>query len=637
MTHGTPITPAIAMPSTNPTRTALLSLSFVALAACESGEAAPLTSETLLRSAAADACSDGLQIAAVAGPDCPDAGADWDPTAIGPSGNHCRYEWTGAGAPDLGALGTTPGINALSADCQVLLPQELDAMSAALAGDLRALFRYGIGHADALDLDLVESESARAPVMVAVLDTIPPSPPGDPESDHGVHVAQIVQDVVCPDPEAACAVDVRTFLGLPRVAGGAINPNGRGGYIGTQGDLALAIHEAVDAWESENAKNPTKLIVNLSIGWESAFGGVAATIPRVQAVREALERVSCVGGLAVASAGNQGHLCTTDPLLPGAWESTPAPTVARCSQLGITSTAVTGYHPLVHAVGGLGLASGFMAGTREDGMPRLSAVASHAVAGETPMTPMTGTSIAAAVGSGAAGLVWSFAPHLDSAELMQIVYESGTDQRTSADFHLGGWATPTVRRINACQAIDTACADVGSSCPTMPLECLDATPPMTKAQFFDLVDALTVDQTLNFAPFGPAANCPSCGPLHEGHNATSVNGDPCPSQATPGGPYNGPQPWDLPCPTCTIDAAAAVVKASLDRAFAAETITDVNVTVNGPTHSVDFNLGAPVLTPDDITDLQLDAALMPSSVRSATISISFDGYSRPFSNDLIVD
>src|SRR5690606_16012305 len=244
------------------------------------------------------------------------------------------------------------------------------------------IFRAGAGRPSPADLGLPPTGTADPEVTVLVIDSQSNALGIPPTIDHGRHMGNIIADIACPDDDPSCLVEVGYVVGLPRVAGG-VTKYVQGGIVGTHADLAAAIYQRLRQWELANATRPapTKLVMNLSVGWEpDVFGGNEDDPPdAIATVRDALELAACKGVLIIGSAGNQGDYCdASGPLLPGGWESRAAPDDARCAELGVTIEAPLGsYRPLVHAVGGLGIDLGPMPTARVDGNPRLLAASSH--------------------------------------------------------------------------------------------------------------------------------------------------------------------------------------------------------------------------------------------------------------------
>jgi hypothetical protein len=126
-----------------------------------------------------------------------------------------------------------------------------------------------------------------------------------------------------------------------------------------------------------------------------------------------------------------------------------------------------------------------LANARENGMPRRAAYgASGVVPALIPghSTQMyTGTSVATAVVSSIAAIVWDTLPGRNPAEIMSLIERSG-DDLTARDFNVRtnfffgasnlfrGEPPPPVRRISLCPALKAACAELGTEpgCPLQP-------------------------------------------------------------------------------------------------------------------------------------------------------------------------
>jgi hypothetical protein len=638
-------------------RTFLTALSLmVAGTACDASEVE--TSEmSTLRSTPPDEeletmmCPDEHQVA-VKAPNqvvCPDA-AGWQasPTFAGAAAElrqFCNYEWIGNGAPDVDLLAGTVGVVRTAADCGATLPQAEDAVWTAIGSDVEAAFHWAIGRASASDLVLSSSESSRWNVRVAVVDTVPEPKPVAPRSPHGDLMVRLVNDIACPGDIQGCAVGVVRSLGLPRYGDSHVDPI-KGGYYGTQSDLAKGIYAAVENWRTTvghpSQPERAKLIINMSVGWEGEIFGDTddpTKRPAVESVHTALEYAACHGALIIAAAGNQGYTCETGPLLPGGWETHAAPDAARCLELGAPMPpGGLGYKPLVYSVGGLDHRRHPMLGSRVDGMPRLAALSTNAVAGG-DSTSITGTSAAAAVASGAAALVWSYNPHLSPAAVMATLHQSGTWTPLTADYYLSGATITDVQAINACAALELACNLPGSTCPATPfaspLACIGAPTPVTMPEVFDEL-ALAYDDYEAPAVIGNDLECE----LECGTPAFAYIADPsvpveCPEPSSMVMPFTLPQPTQIGCPNCTLDLLDNVVYASIDPAYGGIPITDVNISLFDGTATTYFRFGALPLYVGRITKLQLEPALMPGSVISATISITFGG-SRPVVDPLLI-
>jgi Subtilase family len=620
----------------------------LAVTACDASEESQ--AEATLRSTPSDEeledmmCSSQHQIAlrSVGANACPNVDG-WQDTpvfdgATGILGRFCRYDWIGQPAlePDVDLLDGTIGISKTASDCGVALSQGVptdDAVWTEVGGAVEAAFHHGIGRASASDLNLSESEASRWKVTVAVVDSVPEPKPALPRSQHGELMVSLINDIACPAGLLACDVDVVRELGLPRYGNG-LGDFVRGGYYGTQADVAKAIYDAVESWRStsgsENQAEPSKLIINLSVGWEgNLYGDVDDPTPRpsVEAVHAAIEWAACHGALVIAAAGNRGYTCETGPLLPGAWETHPAPNNLRCQELGAPNPpASVGYKPLLYSIGGLSHDRRPMQGTREDGMPRLAALATNAVAAGDGTT-ITGTSASTAAASGAAALVWSYNPQLTPSAVMNILYQSGAPTPLSANYYLAGALNTDVRAINACRAVEAACNLPSATCPTAPfaspLACIGGPPPVSVAAVLDELE-LSYDDYTNPTVIGDDIECESeCGTPSFAFIADPSMPAACPEPSSQQMPFALPQPTQIGCPNCTLDLTWKAVYASIDPAYATLPITDVTVSLFDGVATTYFRFGALPLYVDRITKLQLDTLAAPATIQSATIAITF--------------
>jgi hypothetical protein len=548
----------------------------------------------------------------------------------------CRY--TTPGVPTSTQLAALDGVGLLEhdADCDVLFEQA-DALSTALAPTMRTLFREAIGHADASDLDLPASAASRARVRVAVIDSWPDAG-SVPRSKHGSTMAQIIGDIACPESSVpyACSVDLQGHLALPRYGASQIDLV-HGGFYGSQTELAIAIHAAVNAWSADVLANgPSKLILNLSIGWDPTYGDLGDSAA-VDAVHVALQYASCKGAIIVASAGNEDQSCSVGPLLPGGWELQAAPSTGlECHEIGAGGLTPHGggYRPLVYSVGGLRYEDQVMPGSRPDGMPRLAASSTHAVVGDVaPTTALTGTSVSSAVVAGTAALLWSWNPSLRADQVMSMIYAAGEPVQLIADYAGPGVGNTVVHRVDVCSAIDLACSGVPGC--SLPLDCLIASPTVDHGDLFLEVEALTPDSTLT-PVFGPVVACPSdcVGNPRRSYKVAAVS-HACPAAPAPELAFTEPQPTQPACPNCTIKKSGGIVMASVDAVYAGMSVTAVDVTVDDGSTQTLYRLGAVSLSSTTITEIQLSPA--PTSIRSASISIQFSALARPQINPLIVE
>jgi len=315
-------------------------------------------------------------------------------------------------------------------------------------------------------------------VRLAFLDTEPTSevvPMKQGHSPHGFTLAKIAQELVCSpepneqEPYRRCAAQITTQLALPILEFNAKHPKGnvtdlvRGGFIGTQSDLAVAIRKEVQSWlEQRTEKSQKHLILNLSLAWDGRlFGGlngeqIADMKAGTQAVYRALQYAAGFDVLVLAAAGNQkNEPCVNfGPLLPAAWEETPP---RECCGKPEEEPV-----PLVYAVGGVQEDGSPLDNARPGGMPRRAAY------GKTKV--FEGSSVATAIVSSIAAAVWDAHPDFKSWVVMDRLDRAGETLLVStgvtgaelprmADF----WSiantrvAPQVRRLSLCSVLQQPC------------------------------------------------------------------------------------------------------------------------------------------------------------------------------------
>lgn len=374
----------------------------------------------------------------------------------------CQYTWQSAdhAAPDLTPF-ALPHFTAVGSDCEVNWPQG-DALSDLLAEPLRDAFYDHLGRLDAAGLPKI----AAAPVIVALPDTASKANV-EMNSDHAASMGGIIDSIACPGG-AACPVKIERNLALPLLADGEPDYV-HGGFHGSQGQLARAIHAAVEQWK--HTPGAPRLVINLSVGWEPGkFGGAETptNMPApVLAVHRALQFAGCHDALIIAAAGNTaGDECATGPLAPALWEDLPGLPPNLCNALyGVTPTWDPSTQPLVYAVAGVDHRNRPLQNTRPDGRPGLAAPAFAAVADghDGLTTALTGSSVAAAAVSGIAALILAYNPNLSPGQVMSRIYASGAPllPTTSPDFG----ARAEIRRASVCQALAYGCK---GNCPALP-------------------------------------------------------------------------------------------------------------------------------------------------------------------------
>ncbi|MFL6203529.1 MAG: hypothetical protein ACJ76J_30550 [Thermoanaerobaculia bacterium] len=359
-------------------------------------------------------------------------------------------------------------------DCAALSLSEryLDAKSWKTDPDPEKLLAYA-GRPSA-SLRMGDDERS---VRLAFLDTEPTSevvPMKQGHSPHGFTLAKLAQELVCsPEPDEQepyrrCAAQITTQLALPILEFNAKYPKGnvtdlvRGGFVGMQSDLAVAIRKEVQSWLDQRTERSQKhLILNLSLAWDGRyFGGlngeqIADMQAGTQAVYRALQYAAGFDVLVLAAAGNQkNEPCVNfGPLLPAAWEETP-PREKCCGQPEEKPV------PLVYAVGGVQEDGSPLDNARPGGMPRRVAY------GKTKV--FEGSSVATAIVSSIAAAVWDDDPSLKSWEVMGLLDGvTGAELPRMADF----WSSantpvaPPVRRLSLCSVLQQPCSPEAFAAP----------------------------------------------------------------------------------------------------------------------------------------------------------------------------
>lgn len=382
------------------------------------------------------------------------------------------------------------GLERLDRDCAVISGSALGPPLAAMSEQFLSQAGRSQGGPPATAAPL---QISRQPtVRLAFLDTQPtgrrvpdlPAKAGErPTSLHGYTLAHIAHHLVCSGKALeSCAAQITTRLALPirrfdptsmtlterdDESDGEIGT--RGGVIGTQGDLATAIFAEVRAWQTDppppGAAAPQHLVLNLSVGWDPQLidgldkKQLAELRAGTQAVYGALRYASTLNVLVLAAAGNRNRCswCAKGPLLPAAWE--------RDRPAGETPQ-------LIYAVGGVRSNGKPLRNARRRSMPPRTAYGENAVV--TTSDPdhttwlYTGSSVATAVVSSTAAVVWDSVPGLSPAGVMKILYDSGDPLGFHANFWSGGGTAPESHRVSLCTAVKAACdANSSPSCPTI--------------------------------------------------------------------------------------------------------------------------------------------------------------------------
>lgn len=341
-------------------------------------------------------------------------------------------------------------------------------------------------------------------------------------------------------------------LALPRINANTVDPV-RGGYFGSQLDLAAAIFDAVARFDAQFILPLDRQILILSVGWSPRWGGTnprsSQTSAPVRAVFAALQYARCQGALIVAAAGNAegGGVTDTGLMYPAAW---------------LTETEVCGAQgsaPLLYAAGGVNHADDALANGRPAGQPRLVAPAGHAVVLDRPTScdpqpnsALSGTSVSAAGLSAAVAVVWGYRPELSIEQVIDTVYAGSVDLGTPAD--VCATSNCTLRRISLWRVVHEACAGaVEGACPASLAACPAPNTNDAPAAVFDrqpIISKLMASVTTSFPFSGVDQGCvAAC-------DAQVVALSSAPSAVCPLGtrdtwtarPYVDPQPREPVCP-----------------------------------------------------------------------------------------
>lgn len=432
---------------------------------------------------------------------CP-AVAGWTATPLfgsgapKPLGGYCRYAWNGAalpGAQDVATLANqlvvlTNSSNVPEADCPVVAPLGF-ATSPLIRKPLHAALRSQASAVDSLP-------PGAAQVRVAVVDSAakPFASLQEDKLAHGRAVGRVIDELGC-IPGGHCVADVHNYLGLPQLSEQLVDYE-NGGFYGTRGQLAQAIQKAVDTWAYDFAKSPKhvapRLILNLSVGWVPEYGG---TDPKkmplpARAVYDALVHAACYGALTVAAAGNVSGDASAGPMLPGGWETVPAPTKCAGPYAKLPTPYALWPAPgqpasLVTAVSAVDELDRPLASTRPKGQSRLVAYGHNVVVPDTRADGYTqilsGSSMSTAVATAAAAAAWSYRPDLTFDRVAELMYEKSVELAPGAptgsrvtDFCLGSSAACSaqpLRRVSVCSVAAAAAYSAGAGmpkCKTLP-------------------------------------------------------------------------------------------------------------------------------------------------------------------------
>ncbi|PRP93949.1 S8/S53 family peptidase [Enhygromyxa salina] len=473
-----------------------------------------------------------------------------------PLGHYCRYVWIeagsapGEGSPDRALLDALPG--KLGPDCRVF-PQS--PLARDLGPHYERAFAEGTEPVDTSGL------AVGYPVRLEIVDTAPTQTLSG-QADHGPTLAAIAAKLA-----SGCAVGlgqpscrrlVETQLGLPQTRTGPDLANG--GYYGYQSDLAEGVMRALDVINGVD----TKLVVNLSVGWEPTPGEFANPSPAVQAVRDTIGAARCSGALVVAASGNRPQgTCMSEAVSPGAWAGEPGLDAAACNGLGVQNPVLgQAPYPFLHAATPLSWSGGNLADFREGSNAQLAAVGFAGFAdGKRQYGPITGSSVSTVVVSAIATLVWSNYPDRGADEIMGALYGSGIATGRNADLALPSnsqIAPPRQRQVTACRALQHACqawsGDQNAALTNCALSLFQTCANSSQAPVVDVgAWRQGFDTALGSAQVGQASGptwtartCSGC------DNRPKYMKRPQGSAAATTPLWVVPQPHKAPCPMCKI-------------------------------------------------------------------------------------
>lgn len=485
---------------------------------------------------------------------------------------YCRYTWNGGARkpPDAAALSALfAAATSLGQDEPVVYPLNAAA---------RESFSYGLRNAL---VQQVGGFSILAPppgslgVRVVVIDSAPDSPHGAiamGTNRHGDTLAHLVEDLVCeplvctgactPTQLAMrrCASQVTTMLALPWTSGTTYSSSG--GSLGTLGDLATAIARSVEDWQNWGPQR--RVIMNLSVGWEHhddlATCSTSATSDRgpESAVKDILQFAANRGALIITAAGNDsgGPSPRAGLLCPAAYQA-----IAKDSEPS---------QPLLVAVSGVDYADHPLETTRPDGVASLTApgIGVSWIPGQPVPPQLVGSSVATAVVSAVAALVWSSKPSLSTQQVLSALYAGGVSVGGANDcpVSLPGCSA---RRVNTCGALHAA--GISASC----------TPPSASSTGSPSLPSELAQLKAAYSAVSPGTPT--------GHGNVSPVDNPRYQQPTSQVmPAVFPQPISATCPTCIVSngltSAPQVVIPELGESLSNAML--VLVTVDGNSYGI---------------------------------------------------
>lgn len=446
------------------------------------------------------------------------------------------------------------GLESLTEECQRVYPFGIEE-------DLATTFRSAL-HAQSGGVRSFDPAPRSASRVVAA-DTDPDLFNGSPQTcadSHGCTMAHVAKDMLCPQRDGGpCGGEVGWALALPHTSQGV-----RHGY---PSELAAAALGAFNAWRTDmktpGTPVPPHLVLNMSLGWESDAKCDEDGGPR--AVADALRYLACNGVLEVAAAGN-AHVSGNAPaqmacparlevesLSDGMCQGLVDASLvqAYATRLGVEGQPWQSFlpgAPLLYAAGGLDYLDRPIEPFRPSARPVLAAPALGGASWGSPLgtpaaspahAPLAGTSVSAAVVSGAAAAIWAFNPRMRTDEVMKRLADTadqagagaaGTTPGTAISIASGArrlFGYTSARRISLCKAL-------GQTCPALSRTGTNPGPGSLPAG----TTAQTVSPSTGAACAAPPANMPGV--------VTAEPNDPrCPHCMLSFAPNNSSQPPEL--------------------------------------------------------------------------------------------
>jgi hypothetical protein len=391
-----------------------------------------------------------------AGTSCPTASAGWtgeplfrtrSPVLSQLGTGYCLYRYTG----DPGLFSRTglprDGIRTpdewLEEDCHVVVGLSDDGVVESLVDDYHAAYREQMDALATLPL-------TPAFVEVALIDTSPDSvgtsgqPTTDVDNIHGRAVGMAIRDLTCPTG-SGCIVQFHSYEGL------------RGDGRDYVTHLARTVSRAVDERRTDLGG---RLIINLSIGYHPMYavyedgGDISPWRVTTRALMAALNYARCTGAITIAAAGNteDGPEPDGEPMYPGAFDAYANGWTCNSAHLPVAE-------PIVFAASGVDGLDRDLPNARADGRAPLVAPAFAVTVpnGSIVLSPMTGSSFAAAGTTAAAALVWAYRPTLGWQSVMSTVRDGAvpTTLQPSTPFCDHPPCDP-VRRVSICGSVERA-------------------------------------------------------------------------------------------------------------------------------------------------------------------------------------